>query len=354
MGGCLHAGRWLLAAWGLAASQAGAAGRLLSSSSMCRTEPSWKLQTSLSPRPLTIRLQELEQHYSSRRSSGPGPLLSHTLSEGNIVLDSSDASLAARAGGARDLPSPPTILAAPPRPSPAVAAPPRALRLPPGLAQRRRGGSNGAASGDAWVEEGSGRHHGGHETDDPFADGAPLADGAPPACDLSPFASGSQPPFGGDEPQPPPQQQQGRPEPPAAGAAQGQLAMQRAPLAGSLPRLLNLHPQASITNELPFAALPPFGDSNDEDDWSGVGGGGEARQYPAAPALGAIPEGSGSLSSAPSRSRSGGVGVGVGSEAALSGRLRLCSLSSNLSSNESSIEDPLQVCRASLPGLLLP
>lgn len=93
------------------------------------------------------------------------------------------------------------------------------------------------------------------------------------------------------------------------------------------PALDHLHPASSLSHESPFAQLPAFGDSSEDDEPA------------AAPALDAIPE------CRSSRELSSAAGGGGGSAAlssrtatAVSGLLRGC----NLSSAEHSAEDPLQ------------
>ena len=246
--------------------------------------------------------QELEAHYS--RAPSFLSIGSHSLSQGCIQLDTSDATAAARAGGARELPAPP----------------PNSLRRPPGL--RLPAGVAPAAGGLAGSSmEGVGpAAYGGHECS-PFAPDGPAAFGSP--NQPSPFASG-QLPFESDEGQA--AQHQGQ------APAQEQVA-QHAAAPPVAPAAAGLHPAASITNESPFASLPPFGDSDEE----------EAAPVPR---LVAIPEArSGGLSSVPTGS-SACVSAGSVPEASLTERLQLCGLAG--SEMGGSVEDPLQVCCAVL------
>lgn len=213
--------------------------------------------------------------------------------------------MAARAGGARELPPPPC-----PPPSAAAAAAAADAPFshpPPALKLHGAGPGGGGLVGCGSQADGSASReapYGGHESS-PFAPDAPS---------LSPFASSTLPAFDGEAGQPAPQQQPQSPQRAAVG-----------------PPVLRagLHPAASMTNESPFAALPAFADSDDEE--------------PAAPALQAIAESSsGGLSSAPTIASSQPLASSSGQLAA---RLRMCQLSS---SEDGSLEDPLQVLPAGL------
>ena len=260
--------------------------------------------------PSIPRLQELEQHYS-RGHSFASLGSHHTLSQGAIQLDTSDATAAARAGGARELPT----LPAPPPPS---------LHGPPGLRLPARAVPRSGSKAKRGQASGAGkRAYGGHEST-PFQP----EPGSPGK--VSPFASAHLPyEQDGEEMAATQQAQQAQQQ------QEAQQAQQQAEPQPPAPAAVQLHPAASMTNDSPFASLAPFGDSDEEEGAA-----------PVQPRLDGIPEaGSGSLSAAPTGSSAGGGGTDAGerSEASLSERLRLCGLDG--SEMGSSLEEPMQVGR---------
>ncbi|KAL4422764.1 hypothetical protein ABPG75_008961 [Micractinium tetrahymenae] len=264
-------------------------------------------------------LQELEANCAPRSRSNS--LGSQTLGNAAATVEPADATPAN--GGTPGLPP---------------------LRLPAAAMPRRGGRCAAAAATEAGA--GSAQRYGGHE-DSPFAPSGPLPAAPASAASLpAAFAAAeaaaaavaayhnASPRFAAQQQQ----QQQQQPSPFAAAAAPA------APAPAAAAAGLSLHPAYSITNDSPFAQLPPFGSgSDDEED-----GGSMQRGLGSGPGgLDVIPEGSStgggnSSTAGPSSSaaaqQQAAAAAAVAAEAAgeLSQQLEGCSLSGRRSTQRSS------------------